>query len=58
MKVLSCRAGLALVALLAAGCASKGSGPKDTSGFMSDYSQLKHDAKYKSDWVYIKPPPH
>lgn len=42
-------------ALLAAGCASKGSGPKDTSGFMSDYSKLRHDAKYKSDWVYVKP---
>lgn len=42
-------------ALLAAGCASKGPGPKDTSGFMSDYSQLRHESKYKSEWVYINP---
>jgi len=43
-------------ALLAAVCASsKGPGPKTTSGFMSDYSKLRHDEKYKSDWVYIKP---
>ncbi|HEX5137204.1 MAG TPA: DUF3313 domain-containing protein [Planctomycetota bacterium] len=43
------------IALLAAACASKGPGPKSTSGFMSDYSELRHDEKYKSDWVYIKP---
>jgi len=42
-------------ALLAAACASKGPGPKNTSGFLSDYSDLRHDSKYKSDWVYIKP---
>lgn len=42
-------------ALLAAACASKGSGPKDTSGFLKDYSALRQDPKYKSDWVWVKP---
>jgi Protein of unknown function (DUF3313) len=46
---------LLCAALLAAACASKGSGPKDTSGFLKDYSALRQDAKYKSDWVWVKP---
>jgi hypothetical protein len=46
---------LLCAALLAAACASKGSGPKDTSGFLKDYSLLRQDARYKSDWVWVKP---
>jgi hypothetical protein len=42
-------------ALLATACASKGAGPKDTSGFLGDYSGLRQDDKYKSDWVWVKP---
>jgi hypothetical protein len=42
-------------ALLAAACASKGSGPKETSGFLKDYSALRQDPNYKSDWVWVKP---
>lgn len=43
------------MALLAAACASKGPGPKETSGFLKDYSQLRQDSRYKSDWVWAKP---
>lgn len=42
-------------ALLAAACASKGPGPEERSGFLKDYSQLRHDKRYKSDWVWVKP---
>jgi hypothetical protein len=44
-----------LATLLAAACASSGSGPKNTSGFLKDYSQLRHDKRYKSDYVWAKP---
>jgi hypothetical protein len=38
--------------LLLAACAS---GPKDPSGFLGDYSKLRQDENFKSDWVWLKP---